>query len=93
MKGALSLHTSRFNTTVKPLMTDPPEADNLCTVNGSLAPIDELIHFKPPRSGHLSTLNNGHWSAPGVPWPIQNYLQKRTVKLQPHLSITFMTPH
>ena len=28
-----------------------------------LLPIDftiELIHFEPPRIGHLSTLNNGH---------------------------------
>ena len=35
-----------------------------------LPPIDftiELIHFKPPRSGHLSTPNNGHWSVPNVP--------------------------
>ena len=35
-----------------------------------LPPIDftiELIHFEPPRSGHLSTPNNGHWSVPNVP--------------------------
>ena len=52
-----------------------------------LPPIDftiELIHYEPPRSGHLSTPNNGHWSGPDVPWPIQNYLRKRTVKLDPH---------
>ena len=38
-----------------------------------LPPIDfiiELIHYKPPRSGHLSTPNNGHQSGPDVPWPI-----------------------
>ena len=44
----------------------------------------ELIHFEPPRSGHLSTPNNGHWSGPDVSWPIQNHLRKRTVKLHPH---------
>ena len=35
-----------------------------------LPPIDftiELIHFEPPRSGHLSTPNNGHRSVPNVP--------------------------
>ena len=29
----------------------------------------ELIHYEPPRSGHLSTPNNGHKSGPDVPWP------------------------
>ena len=45
-----------------------------------LPPIDftiELIHFEPPRSGHLSTPNNGHWSVPNVPLPIQSHLRKR----------------
>ena len=52
-----------------------------------LPPIDftiEVIHFEPPRTGHLSTPNNGHWSGPDVPWSIQNYLRNRTVKLHPH---------
>ena len=44
----------------------------------------ELIHFEPPRSGHLSTPNSGHRSGPDVLRPIQNYLRKRTVKLHPH---------
>ena len=42
--------------TVKPLITDPPKLDNLCTADRSLAPdcfYDKLIHFEPPRSGHL----------------------------------------
>ena len=43
----------------------------------------ELIHFKPPRNKHLSTPKNGHWSAPNVLLPIQNYLRKQTVKLYP----------
>ena len=49
-----------------------------------LPPIDftiELIYYEPPRSGHLWTPNNGHWSAPDVPQPIISYLRKRTVKL------------
>ena len=59
-----------------------------------LPPIDftiELIHFEPPRSGHLSTLNNRHWSGPDVPWPIQNYLRKWTVKLHLHNADTCPT--
>ena len=49
-----------------------------------LPPIDFTIELIPPRSEHLSTPNNGHWSGPNIPWPIQNYLRKQTVKLQPH---------
>ena len=52
-----------------------------------LHPIDfttEQIHFEPPTNGHLSTLNNGHCSAFDIPCSIQTYLQKQTVKLQPH---------
>ena len=44
----------------------------------------EQIHFEPPRNGHLSTLNNRHCSAPDIPYSIKTYLQKQTVKLQPH---------
>ena len=42
--------------------TSLQKADNLCTVDTSLAPVDftiTLIHFDPPRSGHLSPPNNG----------------------------------
>ena len=49
--------------TVKPLITDPPKSRQLLYRTDHLPPIDfttELIHFKPPRSGHLSTPNNGH---------------------------------
>ena len=35
-----------------------------------LPPIDFTIELIPPRSEHLSTPNNGHWSGPNVPWPI-----------------------
>jgi len=53
-----------------------------------LPPIDftiELIHYKPPRSRHLSTPNNGHWTGPDLPSPIQNYLWKWTVKRYTHI--------
>ena len=54
-----------FGATVKPLITDPPKSGQPGSVQRTahLTPIDfiiELIHFEPPRSGHLSTPNNGH---------------------------------
>ena len=55
---------SLWQSTVKPLITDPPKSGQpLYSNTDHLPPIDftiELIHFEPPRSGHLSTPNNGH---------------------------------
>ena len=50
--GGLMHDMTRKAITVKPLITDPLKADNLCRA------IDftiQLIHYKPPRNGHLST--------------------------------------
>ena len=41
----------------------PSEKRTTSQRTAHLPPIDftiELIHYEPPRSGHLSTLNNGH---------------------------------
>ena len=51
----------------------PPKWTTYVQRTTHLPPIDftiELMHYEPPRSGHLSTPNNKHWLVPDVPWPI-----------------------
>ena len=49
----------------------------------NVLPCIELIHYEPPRSGHLSTDINQS------PMYLSQYLRKRTVKLHPHNADAF----
>ena len=59
---------------MKTLIEDPLKVDNLCISMPLIAISIEIVHWEPPRSGHLS-LNNG---LPAVPQRTVNIPQEWT---------------